>query len=709
MAIDPYGLCPCGSGKKVKFCCADLVGEIERIQRMIRGDQPAACLQHIESLEAKHPDHPFLLRMKAVLQGQLGEHEKAAETLDRLLSKNAQDTLALAEKAFLQIQQDDIAAGIASLQHALDVCDGKLPGSLARSIANVAEMLLVKGELLAARGHLMLAYGIHPENQHTMGLLVRLGMAEEIPLILKQDFSLVPCPADAPWKAEFEVALALFRKGRMAAAAQAFAELSERVADSPALWRNLATLRGWLADPAGAVAAWRSLAALDVPIEDAVEAEAMAQLLDPAGEPDLIDILEIDFPARDFDALGPLLSTDKRCQQFAFSADAGDDDEPPPRSAFWLLDRPMPDSGADLEIDAVPNVVGEIYLYPRQTDREARLQLHVAESRDVESTKQSVMQLAGDLLSEPAPPTAAGQIPAADDVLNWNWRLPRDTSPDRIHRLMAQKRRQVLLEQWPDVPLPELFGKTLRQAAGSPELRNAVLACILLMEQQTERGSVRFDFNELRAALDFPVLGPIDPAELADRKIPIQRLARVIVEKLTDDELLQSFQLAQMSGAAEALRRLGREVVARPQLDGRADKAKVLALLAHFEEDTAQALELLNQATALTVRSGESPARLLLGQLELRLDRGEGAEVGQLVQRLSTHHAKEPGVGQALFNMLYQAGLVGADGRPVVPLDAEPVGAAASGPDAPESGRLWTPDSQQPAGKKGALWTPGMD
>ena len=30
MAINPYALCPCGSGKKIKFCCGDLAGEMER-------------------------------------------------------------------------------------------------------------------------------------------------------------------------------------------------------------------------------------------------------------------------------------------------------------------------------------------------------------------------------------------------------------------------------------------------------------------------------------------------------------------------------------------------------------------------------------------------------------------------------------------------------------------------------------------------------
>ena len=55
MAVDPYALCPCGSGKKLKFCCSDLVGEIEKIHRMIEGEQPRAALRHVEQTLATSP------------------------------------------------------------------------------------------------------------------------------------------------------------------------------------------------------------------------------------------------------------------------------------------------------------------------------------------------------------------------------------------------------------------------------------------------------------------------------------------------------------------------------------------------------------------------------------------------------------------------------------------------------------------------------
>ncbi len=61
MPIDPYTPCPGGTGKKIKFCCSDLLGELDKIKHMLEGDQRAACLEHIEALEGKHPQRACLM------------------------------------------------------------------------------------------------------------------------------------------------------------------------------------------------------------------------------------------------------------------------------------------------------------------------------------------------------------------------------------------------------------------------------------------------------------------------------------------------------------------------------------------------------------------------------------------------------------------------------------------------------------------------
>ena len=56
MSIDRYSLCPGGTGKKIKFCCSDLVTELDKVQRMIQGRQYVSCLELISQVETKKPD-----------------------------------------------------------------------------------------------------------------------------------------------------------------------------------------------------------------------------------------------------------------------------------------------------------------------------------------------------------------------------------------------------------------------------------------------------------------------------------------------------------------------------------------------------------------------------------------------------------------------------------------------------------------------------
>lgn len=52
MATDPYAQCPCGSGKKVKYCCAKLQGEIDRVVSLFENKQEQQAMAALEKLSA---------------------------------------------------------------------------------------------------------------------------------------------------------------------------------------------------------------------------------------------------------------------------------------------------------------------------------------------------------------------------------------------------------------------------------------------------------------------------------------------------------------------------------------------------------------------------------------------------------------------------------------------------------------------------------
>ncbi|MFM8272202.1 MAG: SEC-C metal-binding domain-containing protein, partial [Gemmata sp.] len=58
MPLDPYTPCPCGSGKKLKWCCAQYFDTVERAFAQEDQGQHEAALQTIKGLLASHATNP---------------------------------------------------------------------------------------------------------------------------------------------------------------------------------------------------------------------------------------------------------------------------------------------------------------------------------------------------------------------------------------------------------------------------------------------------------------------------------------------------------------------------------------------------------------------------------------------------------------------------------------------------------------------------
>ena len=50
MAIDPYASCPCGSGKKFKWCCQDIHADIDRAFQQHNDGQHEAALRTMQQI-----------------------------------------------------------------------------------------------------------------------------------------------------------------------------------------------------------------------------------------------------------------------------------------------------------------------------------------------------------------------------------------------------------------------------------------------------------------------------------------------------------------------------------------------------------------------------------------------------------------------------------------------------------------------------------
>src|SRR5438874_10940340 len=58
MAIDLYGPCPCGSGKKFKWCCQPIHVQIDKAFRQDEEGQHEAALRLMDEVTKEHPANP---------------------------------------------------------------------------------------------------------------------------------------------------------------------------------------------------------------------------------------------------------------------------------------------------------------------------------------------------------------------------------------------------------------------------------------------------------------------------------------------------------------------------------------------------------------------------------------------------------------------------------------------------------------------------
>ena len=261
------------------------------------------------------------------------------------------------------------------------------------------------------------------------------------------------------------------RGGTWRAAAESLLSLSEKVPDQPVILRNIATLQGWLGQSQKATEMWHRLAALpNVPLEDAVEVEALAQFLDD-NIVDVVQRLRYHHPVRDMDRLMERLLSDRRVDRLPVDPrELAQEGQPPPRGVFLLLDRPASAATPETPWRELPRVLGTLSAYGKETDREARLEVTLDRVPDLESHKAIVADIVGEWAGA-GPEEVREQVPLVEWLTVPRLHLPEGMSMEQASAALAEYRRDAILHRWPDMPLAAIGGKRPLEVAGDPAYR----------------------------------------------------------------------------------------------------------------------------------------------------------------------------------------------------------------------------------------------
>lgn len=719
MGIDPYSQCPGGSGKKVKFCCADLVTELDRIVTLRDSGQPAACLEYLQRVEAKAPQRACLLAIKAMLQTSAGALKDADKTLATYAARHPENPVPLAELAVVKAESGEVRRAVELTQGAIAASKGAAPPQLRTALKAVGKALLRDGSAAAALQHFHLASDLAAEgeapDEEMMYLQMAAASSAEISPAERRTQALELAAEGSPAAADVRRAVEKAEHGRWLGAADLLAAAAVRFPEEPVVWKNLGVLRMWLGDRGRAADAWRKVAALAPDWNDRVEAEATAQEL-AEDDSELIASVSVTYPLIDLDQARERLTGEER-----LAAAPGDASRfagpgaPPPQAVFRLLDQPLP--SGEIDPANAPDVIGAVLLFGRETDRPPRaLFATLRDDRFADATAFLRDALSG-LVDGEATETDHQNEFEFSYLSGGGKYLPPETPADVQDAVRLAAAERAWLQRFPSSPSPFFGGKTPTEVAGDDAGRLKLEGLLLRCEHLFPRALSSVGVARVRQALGLPEL-TYRTVEISDEGLGEEAtglsgygMLRLAVAGAPVAVLEQIGFVANTMRLPMLQRRVAEELLARgDQLDASL-KASAHLMRAETELSLGKALEEVVQARTLGEQQGEPVDGAMLFEFRLRLQRGDFDPLGDLVREYQRRYGSDAEAMNSLYETLASFGLVRSDGAIMIPrrrAEAEKELVLPGDETGAEGGsKIWTPDQRSPAQQKPGLWTPG--
>ena len=737
MAIDTYAPCPGGTGKKIKFCCADLVGDLEQLDTLVEGDQLSAALDQVKRLDEKHPGRPCLLATRVKLELAGKRFAEAEATSRRFLEACPANPVALGQAAVTEALSGRVQEAAALFDKAREAAaaTGGAEASARDALEHLVRIAATLVQAAAQTGHTGFAQGLVDwlidsslAGSDDLRMLAAIVGSSGVPPALRTRVPLDELAETPPWRPDFDAALDHARSWRLAKALAALRGLAAVAGESRQVFTNIAVLCEMLARPVEASEAWLAVSRIrGLDHDDAVEAAGRAIALETEANPDrspqvrftsVAAPLAVPAGEEGVTAIGLLedrLRHDGHCQPAAFDRAAWvSRNAAPPRSAWRIHESATG--------DAPPRLLATLLVFGRQTDHEPELVLQ-GFAPDVAAARPIVEALSGCAF---APAADVAGMPATSPtawLLGGQYQLPTPAQPPApppagapafVDDVVARQRRALwtrFTAAWPDTELPELLGRTPRQAVKDADGLRRVEALVQEGEATSRRRDGAEAWNAIRGVLGLP--GPAAVASLKPLdEVPPLRWHRLDMDRIDIEQLRGVLVTAVDAGFERAAEMAAEALVARADATP-ADRWEALGILADRVETTVRRLEIIGQLRSIAKELKAGTGTLDVAELRIRLQRGDQAEIVRLLDRIKRDHGRDPQVLQALAEVLMEAGVdLGAlAGRPG---GMPPAGAAAAAmPGAatsPEPGKLWTPGSGEPpgpGGEKKVLWTPG--
>lgn len=694
MAHDPYSACVCGSGKKLKFCCQDILGELQRIEQL-RDNQPDVAEQHLRTLYASHPDRDVLVLELGGLVHDSGNHDEAQELCIGFLRRHPDEVRVILLLSELILQTEGFAGARRFIHRAIQLAQSQHYNSIAMLLASVSEEVMRTGNPASAYAHVRRAIQFASDDVRSSLLMMLSGWTMRIhtcfPLLGSQELMSVNV-GEARRETE-QKAQRLSELGCWEPSAILYSRLIRDEPDNGALWYNLGLFYLWDDRQDQAAEALHKAGGLLNDFDMRVEAEALAVLLDLDAADDGICTQQISQRIRRPRELSSRLQEHSRfwlttLESQLHSTEASEE------SLHILVDVPREDDGGQKTLGIVTisaNIDGE---------QDYHVVSVTAEEGSLEEAWEVVRSAAGDCIEDdqqPAGPSVISSVPLF--FADFCWNICYETSlPVRDRRRAVDNRIAASVESWLQRPAPQLNDLPPLQAAEDPDLKVKTAAAVVVLYCLAQRMHHEIRLGDLRQRLNVPApaLRIID-TDQAIESVPLLYYAQLSISDLTDSQLIQLASRVGLFRDVGMMEQVLDELFRRPAAleeysPRRAHLMRALvARLRNRSDDMAESFEAARTTVQDEADQFQSRLELDLRELTFRLDDPEDPGIPHLLRSMRDQYfQKLPEVAEAVRQQLTQSGCR----RLLSELD---------------SSVIVTAGVEQPAQSSGKLWLPGQD
>jgi tetratricopeptide (TPR) repeat protein len=579
MTNDPYSPCPCGSGKKFKWCCQPIHEQIAKIYAMDEAGQHEAALRAMEEVVAEHADNAEAWGRKAQLLFQNEKPEEAEATLDKAFALFPNYPFGFFLKARFRLYEGEIAGALSLLRKSAEFYDPNAGDILAQIYIEIFDCEMKLNHPIAAHAAAELAAKYTPANDNLrQGIATVFGKDNpNLPASARQlyAFKTLPASAGPERRAAWDTALKSSATGKLSDAVKAFELLTQGGTVEAAAWYNLGLSLAWAGNNSAAVAALDQYVNAETDETQAAQGWALAEILRfGQGMEDQADTVEhsIAFGVRDpkafVAALGELekagLLTGTRVNQ-----------EEGVLSSI-VLEPPPP--ALTPELEAKQNLKPAAYVALMQNF----VRLWHTKLEPLTAVFERFKQTLGDLVVQ----TQAVRGPAKFlESLSEAISFPRSVAnQEEAQQRMREGFEKFYEEVWIHRPLKSIGNVPPIDAVGHGVLRKKLRGVLQFLRECGDLTKYPYDFDRLYRKLGLlegaPAPATADGAAKLDiAALNAAELAALKTDTLSSAELDQAYQAAVKLDAKEIAGVFAAQLVERPTYAERLDRFPLFQLL----------------------------------------------------------------------------------------------------------------------------------